>query len=483
MTYPLIRRRLSKGSALCISVALSIAATGTLPAQDADSALNKQTLDAVDDKPDIKILNQVEEARRLYDEGFIQFQDGNYGAAKKNVRKAFDILASVAMEEGLVEKIKPELDSLSEKIRSSEIPEIQISSSTSALEVSTEELLDVPLGSAQTEAPVKPNDVQNYSIKIDPDDKLAQKYLTFYTKGPRKHLVLKALEQSGRYKTMIEAALKDFGLPRELFYLVMVESEFKHNAYSRAGAAGLWQLMPATARKLGIKVSYWIDERYDPEKSTLAAMKYLRDLHNLFEDWHLALAAYNRGEFGIGKDLLFAKATQFSQLSQGAIPRETGDFVPKFMACVMLGDHPQDYGFFPRYEQPEPFEVVTLEKPLDLKIAAQCAGTSEEIMRRLNPAIRAWCTPINYPQFPLRIPKGTRERFLKEIAMVKDWNPARGFVRHKIRTGDALSRIARKYHTTVQAIVKDNKNVNAKRLKPGQVLNIQPGRKYFEKEK
>lgn len=466
-----ISRNLLAGLSLLVLTAASAAAEEAAPGAPAITLESKEG-------PDSKILKQVQDAQNLYLKGLALFQEGKYRAAKKNIRNAFEKLASLAVDAGLAEKIRPEVESLGEKIRSEETPEIQISSS--ALDIPREEL-QVVAGADAAAAAANISTGKNFTIKINSDDKLTQKYLTYYAKGPRRHIVLKALEVSGRYRTIIESALQERHLPKELFYLVMVESEYKSNAYSRAGAAGLWQLMPATARKLGLKVSYWIDERFDPEKSTLAAMKYLEELFHLFDDWHLALAAYNRGEYGIGRDLRYAKATQFSDLAGRGIPAETSDFVPKFMACALIGENPQDYGFFPKYEKPESFDLVTIEKPLDLKIAAQCAGTTEETLRRLNPAIRAWCTPINYPEFPLRIPKGTKDKFLTQLAQVKDWNPGRGFVRHKIRAGDALSRLARQYHTTVTAIMKDNKISDARRIRPGQVLNIQPGRKYFDK--
>lgn len=424
--------------------------------------------------PNNKIFQEIEKAEALYIRGAKKFQEGDYKRAKKDIQKSFEILSALILEEGILETLEPDIEALIERIKGAETGMSVSTGAPLALDVSPEELAGVvPMGP-------RPDGDGKYTIKIDPENSLTQKYLALYTKSKRWSLVLQALERSGRHRDMILNKLEGEGLPKELLWLVMVESEFKVKGLSRAGAGGLWQLMPATAKKLGLKVNYWIDERYDPEKSTKAALKYLKELYDLFDDWHLALAAYNRGEHGIGKDLAFSKSVKFDQLTtRSALPRETEDFVPKFMACVILGDNPKDYGFDPKYENQEPYDTVVLEKPLDLKIAAACAGVPEEKIRELNPAIAAWCTPINYPEFKLRIPTGTKERFQEKLTQVKDWNPRREFVRYKVRSGDMLGAMARRHHTTVEAIMKDNKIKNARMLRPGQVLNIRPGKGYF----
>lgn len=431
-------------------------------------------------KADDKIFEELDRAQKLYLESIELMARGKQKAAKKSLSKALDILSSLLVQEGLTEASKPDFENILDKIREAQSADdlARDTETPSALLGVTKEELAAPADKVSISA----GSIKKYTISINPDDSLVQRYLTFYAKGPRQDAVLAALERSGRYRNMIISALEQSKLPPELFYLVMVESEYKIKGYSPAGAAGLWQLMSPTARKLGLKVNYWIDERYDPEKSTLAAIKYLKELRQHFDDWHLALAAYNRGEYGIERDLKFSKAVEFFQLSdRQALPQETEHFVPKFMACVLLGENPKGFGFNPKYEEPQAYDTVTLPKPLDLKIAAQSAGVSEEEIQRLNPAIRAWCTPINYPDFELKIPKGAKEKFLEELAKVKDWNPSRGFVRYKVMRGDVLSKIAKRYNTSVQDIMKDNKIGNSRLLRPGQILTVRPGRKFFAK--
>ncbi|MBI2070679.1 MAG: transglycosylase SLT domain-containing protein [Elusimicrobia bacterium] len=424
---------------LIFAVLLAALSAGSISAQPLEPELTPVPVDAQGEAVSNKIFQEIEKAEALYVKGAKKFQEGDYKKAKRDIQKSFKILSSLMVEEGLVGTLGSDVEALIGKIKNAEIGMMTSTGAVSALDVSPEELAEAkPLGA-------KPDGNGRYTIRIDPENALTQRYLALYTKSKRRPLVLQALERSGRYRDMILRELQKAGLPKELLWLVMVESEFKAKGLSRVGAGGLWQLMPATGRKLGLKVNYWIDERYDPEKATRAALQYLKELYHLFDDWHLALAAYNRGEHGIGRDLAFSKSVEFDQLSmRSALPKETEDFVPKFMACVLMGDNPGDYDFDPKYENPEPF---------------------------------------NYPEFELRIPRGTKEKFLEKLATVKDWNPTRGFVRYKVRSGDILGVIARRHQTTVQAIMKDNKIKNVRMLRPGQVLNIRPGKGYFSKGK
>lgn len=417
----------------------------------------------------------LEKAQKFYDEALALFKEGKSRQGNSRLRKAFAELAYILAREEFYEDARSDFESIVDKLKA--IENAKTSESSSLLEVPEEEL------AVATATPaVMPKFAKMYTITVDPANALTQKFLGFYTSERRREVVAKALARSGRYREMILNELKNEGLPSELFYLVMVESEFNAKAYSRAGAAGLWQLMPATARKLGLKVNYWLDERFDPQKSTKAALRYLKELYHWFDDWHLALAAYNRGEHGIGRDLQYTRATDFTEVAAAqAPPMETRHFVPKFMACVLLGENPRDYGFYPRYETPEPYEEVAIDKPLDLKIAAQCAGANEETLRRLNPAVRAWCTPKGHPNFILRVPAGSRQSFLQNLAQVKDWNPRPDVLRYRVQRGDALSVIARRYKTTVAQIKQENNLSNTRFIRAGQVLRIRPGRQYYER--
>ncbi|MFB0525871.1 MAG: transglycosylase SLT domain-containing protein [bacterium] len=422
----------------------------------------------------IESLKQViKEVENLYNQAVIAYEEGNINLAENLYKRAFKKLAKSDMDAVMNYQLKEEYDNLFGKM--DVLLEEMERNSKSILDVSKEELKGTEnLGAEEIKG--------NYTIPIDIENSLVKKYIRLYTEGQRRKAIAEALERSGRYREMILEILEEHDLPQELVYLPVVESLYKVSAYSRARAVGLWQLMETPARNLGLIINYWIDERRDPEKSTRAALKFLKDLHTWFNDWHLALAAYNRGQRGIGSDLKFSKAVDFNQLvEREALPKETENFVPKFMACVIIGENYQDYDFSLNFEEPLNYDEVTLDKVIDLEIIAKCVGTTEAEIKNLNPALQAWCTPKNYSNFKLKLPAGTEEKFLINIAEVKDLTPGRGFIRYKVKRGDILGGIARKYYTTVYAIKRDNNIRNINKIRTGQVLIIRPGRKYFRK--
>ena len=423
----------------------------------------------------VESLKQViKEVESLYNQAVMAYEEGNINLAENLYKRALKKLAKSNLDAVLNYQLKEEYDNLFGKL--DVLLEEMERNSKSILDVSKEEL-------KRTENLEAEKIKGNYTIPVDIENSLVKKYIRLYTKGKRRKAIAEALERSGRYREMIFGVLEEYGLPRELVYLPVVESLYKVSAYSRARAVGLWQLMETPARNLGLAINYWIDERRDPEKSTRAALKFLKDLHAWFNDWHLALAAYNRGQRGIGSDLKFSKSVDFNQLvERKALPKETENFVPKFMACVIIGENYQDYGFSLNFEEPLNCDEVVLDKVIDLEVIAKCVGTKEAKIKQLNPALRAWCTPKNYPNFKLKLPPGTEERFLINIAKVKDLTPGRGFIRYKVRRGDILGRIARKYYTTVYAIKRDNKIRNINKIRRGQILIIRPGRKYFRRK-
>jgi membrane-bound lytic murein transglycosylase D len=222
------------------------------------------------------------------------------------------------------------------------------------------------------------------------DDALVKKYIAIYSSGKAKERIKTALERSGAYKDMILKILREFGLPEELFYLPIVESLYNLNTVSRAGAVGLWQIMSHRGRALGLQINYWIDERRDPEKSTKAACIYLKQLYLMLNDWHLVLAAYNRGENGLIRDMKFSNASDVSEMiSRNAIPKETQNYVPQFITAATIGKDLEKYGFVNlQYSSPQKYDIYKTDKIIDLKIVAQCANTTIEEIKKIKSSVK-----------------------------------------------------------------------------------------------
>jgi membrane-bound lytic murein transglycosylase D len=168
-------------------------------------------------------------------------------------------------------------------------------------------------------------------------------------------------------------------------------------------------------------------------------------------------------------------------VSRKAVPKETQNYVPQFIAAATIGTDLENYGVTNlHYDSPQKYDIYKTDKVIDLKIVAQCAGTTVEEIKKLNPALNAWCTPHGYTNFELKIPYGSKDTFIENIENVKDLNPSPGFIKHKVAKGEWLEKIATKYKTTPKEIYKDNTNLSRQKyLRPGQIIIIIPGRKYF----
>ena len=294
---------------------------------------------------------------------------------------------------------------------------------------------------------------------------------------------LSAYQRSGRYRPLIVKMLKEAGLPEELSWLPLIESGFKIRALSRARALGLWQFIASTGYKYGLKRDRWVDERMDPEKSTRAAIAYLKELHKIFGDWTTALAAYNCGEGTVLKCIRTQHINyldNFWDLYQ-KLPTETAFYVPKFMAVLHILSNPSAYGFtLPPTDDPIETETVTIDKQLHLKTIARNLNISYKLLRELNPELRFNSTP-NRP-YALKLPKGKGELLMAKLKDLPVWSPpVPAYVVHRVRRGETLSGIAKRYHTSVRAIVAFNRLRSARFIRAGWKLKIPLGRGKFVK--
>jgi membrane-bound lytic murein transglycosylase D len=279
------------------------------------------------------------------------------------------------------------------------------------------------------------------------------------------------LDRSARYIPVMKEIFREKNLPEDLVYIAMIESGFNPYAVSWAKAVGPWQFMPATGRLYGLRIDWWIDERKDPVKSTDAAAEHLKDLHNLFGSWPLALASYNAGARKVQRAVLRTRSDDFWDLKASRyIRRETKNYVPKFMAATIIAKNPESYGFSVADYPPFQYDTVVIEESTDLRLLARCAGCSYETIKELNPELRRWVTPPDFDKYVLRIPAGTKETFLANFAAIPPEQKIT-WERHKVRRGETLASIAMQYNTSSDTIREIN-GLKRTRLAPGRYLLI-----------
>jgi membrane-bound lytic murein transglycosylase D len=293
-------------------------------------------------------------------------------------------------------------------------------------------------------------------------------------KGKEREFFLRAYQRSGRYRPAIVEALKEAGLPEELSWLPLIESGFKVRALSRARALGLWQFIASTGYKFGLKRNQWIDERMDPEKSTQAAIAYLKELHQIFGDWSTVLAAYNCGERRVLNHIQRQKINYLDNFWDlyMRLPRETAFYVPKFLAVLHILNDPHAHGFqLPPVDDPLQKEEVTINKQLHLKTIAKPLEIDYEGLRNLNPELRHQLTPPG--PYALKVPVGKGEILLAKLDDIPVWKPpVHAYTIHKVRRGESLSVIARRYRTSVNAIMAMNGLKSRNYVKAGWRLKI-----------
>lgn len=281
-----------------------------------------------------------------------------------------------------------------------------------------------------------------------------------------------SLARSGRYMGMFRRIFAEAGLPQDLVYMAHVESGYKTTAYSRAHARGIFQFMVPTARRYGLRVDYWVDERSDPEKSARAAAAYMKDLYAQFGDWHLALAAYNAGEGKIGRALATSGLRDFWSLAGTRhIRRETKNHVPAILAAALISKQPEKYGLQQvDLHPPLTYDTMVVEGAADLAVLARCAGTGLETLKELNPALRRQQTPAG-GRMDLRVPAGSAVLALAALADI----PASErvlYTRYQVRRGDTLSKIAASHRVSVRAIQQNNQLGRKTVIHVGQHLRI-----------
>jgi membrane-bound lytic murein transglycosylase D len=280
-----------------------------------------------------------------------------------------------------------------------------------------------------------------------------------------------SLIRSGKFKTLIDKALEAEKLPKGLAYLPVIESAYLPTLTSRAGAHGIWQFMPDTAREYGLRVDWWVDERADPERSTMAAARYLRDLYRMFDDWSLALAAYNCGPGRVKRTLEDAGATTFWELlDSGLLPKETRGYVPTFFATLRIASDPETYGF----QLGKPFDFdgkrVEVRGPVSLAYIAEAIGADEDLLQEMNPSLRRGVVPPG--RAAIRVPAKHAETLIARADTLRQEDAYVKYCAFKLRDGDSIKRLARRIGAKPETILAMNNLDADDRLNAGDSIYL-----------
>ena len=358
-------------------------------------------------------------------------------------------------------------------------------------EADTEETPDLvnPQEEPRLESPeIRPGsisepDLSQYDVPIVLNEQVKAYILFFQT--TKRELIGKAFERSGRYLTMMSKIFKEQGLPQDLVNLAYIESAFNYRAYSRAKAMGIWQFIKSTGQRYRLKVTHYLDQRRDPEKATLAAARYLKDLYGMFNSWPLALAAYNAGEQKVQRAIDRQGTNDFWSLR---LPRETQLFVPAFMAITIMAKNPQQYGFSPPAEKPWEVERATVPGSIELRSIARAVNVSLDEIRELNAALLRGVTPPGASEQEVLLPLGTRELLMASLDQLPRYRSSdstqgkrRQVVRatgdrYRVGPGDTLGKIASRHRTSVAVLAGLNGMKVSDTLRVGTLLQLPQGK-------
>jgi len=306
-----------------------------------------------------------------------------------------------------------------------------------------------------------------YNVPVIMNERVKKSILYYQTVA--RDAFVRYLSRSTKYIPMIEKIFKEYGIPTDMKYLALVESGFNPKAYSWARAMGLWQFIASTGRMYDLHRNWWYDERRDPVKSTHAAARFLKDLYEKFGSWELAMAAYNGGPGRVSRTIKKQKTKDFWKMR---LRKQTEDYVPFFMAATIICKNPQKFGFTDIEYEPEwTYDEVIVKKCLDLNVVAKAIGSSVRELRAYNPELLRQFTPPKIKEYTLRIPKGKKQKFLAAYDNMPS-SKQTSWVKHKIRRGETVSTIARKYGVSQYAIFSANNLGRRSKIYAGKSLVV-----------
>ena len=409
--------------------------------------------------PADQVQNLIARVEKEYQAGQANYHAGHLDAARENFDHAFNLMVESDLDIRNNQQLQDEFDKLVERVHDLEAIALEQGDGFTAANAEP-----APIDEANAVTfPVDPNVKAKAEAEIRHTqsdlplmmtDQVAS-YVNYFSTHGRASLE-SATIRKGRYETMIRRVFKEEGVPQDLIYLAEAESGFLPMALSHAGARGMWQFMASRSVDYGLARNWWVDERQDPEKSTRAAARHLKDLYAQFGDWYLAMAAYNSGPGNVQQAVQRTGYADFWELyKRNVLPAETKNYVPIILAFTIIAKNPAQYGLdHLAVDAPLQYDKVKVDYPIDLRLVAECVDSSAENIQALNPALLRMTTPKE-GSYELKLPAGTADKFQTAIAAIPRENRV-SWRFHRVKTGESLTEIARQYHTTAASIAEVN---------------------------
>jgi membrane-bound lytic murein transglycosylase D len=415
-----------------------------------------------------------------FEQGRHELTLGHLAKAKAEFNAALDVLLAAPQGARTNPRIREHFDRLVDRIAALELNALATGDGFTeqvAEPASIDELLAISTFDHAAPTAATAENVQldlqetSHDIPIPLNDRVLR-YVELF-QGRLREFLSEGLQRGAQYLPMIQSVFRAEGLPLDLAYVPLIESAFKPTALSRAKARGVWQFMRGTGIENGLKQDWFIDERSDPEKATVAAAKYFKALHGMFDDWHLAMASYNGGPGRLQRAIKRSGRGDFWDLSASTrfLPRETRDYVPMILAAVIIAKNPMKYGFDVLPTTGADIETVAVPPAVDLRRVAEWAGISVDDIQQLNPELRRWTTPIRGDGYELTVPKGTADTIRTRLATTA---PAElnALQWHVVKRGESLASIARKLGVSRLDLAEANYLKTTSRVNAGQKLLI-----------
>jgi len=428
------------------------------------------------------VVTLISTSERHFKAGQTELEQGHVEAARLEFDRAVNVLLESPYGGRTEPRIREHFDRLVDRISTYEVRALATGDGFTEKKyeaASIDELLALsatlgtpPAASSLTDTVRTDLETANHDIPIPLNPRVLA-YVELF-QGRLHDFIEEGMKRGSRYLPMIQSVFRAEGLPLDLAFVPLVESAFKPNALSRAKAKGVWQFMSGTALENGLRRDWYIDERSDPEKATVAAAKYLRVLSKMFDgDWHLALASYNGGPGRMQRAMNKSGLDDFWALSAKPrlLPRETREYVPMILAAMVIARNPSQYGFDFEPETAPEIDKVTLPRPVDLRRVAEWTDTTIDHIQALNPELRRWTTPVKDTKYQLKVPAGTAaivtarltEGPSAELASLKYYT---------VKRGETLLTIARKLRVSRADLAEANYLKMTSRVAPGQKLMV-----------